>query len=159
MSPKGTYAGIGDCAGQIVRKEGFRGLYRGIGPSMAGIIPYAGTDIAVFEVAKKELLRVYGGEPPGWATVGTGMFSSTCAQTLSYPLALIRTRLQAQGMGGQADKYASAVDVLRQTVRNEGVLGLYKGLLPNLLKLTPAAGISWLVFEKTKILLGLDVRT
>ena len=62
-------------------------------------------------------------------------------------------------MGGQADKYASAVDVLRQTVRNEGVLGLYKGLLPNLLKLTPAAGISWLVFEKTKIFLGLDVRT
>jgi solute carrier family 25 phosphate transporter 23/24/25/41 len=36
--------------------------------------------------------------------------------------------------------------------------GLYKGLLPNIIKLAPAAGISWYVFEESKQVLGLDPR-
>ena len=36
---------------------------------------------------------------------------------------------------------------------------LLQGLLPNLIKLAPAAGISWYVFEETKLLLGVDPRT
>ena len=39
------------------------------------------------------------------------------------------------------------LDVLQKTVRREGFLGLYKGVLPNLFKLAPAAGISWFTFE------------
>lgn len=34
-----------------------------------------------------------------------------------------------------------------------------QGALPNLCKLAPAAGISWFVFEKTKMLLGVDARS
>lgn len=34
-----------------------------------------------------------------------------------------------------------------------------QGSLPNLFKLAPAAGISWFVFEETKMLLGVDVRS
>lgn len=44
-------------------------------------------------------------------------------------------------------------------VRREGITGLYKGLLPNLFKLAPAAGISWYIFEETKLLLGVDPRS
>ena len=32
--------------------------------------------------------------------------------------------------------------------------GLYKGSLTNLLKVAPAAGISWLVFEESKQFMG-----
>ena len=35
------------------------------------------------------------------------------------------------------------LDVFRKTVAGEGVRGLYKGLLPDMLKIAPAAGISW----------------
>jgi solute carrier family 25 phosphate transporter 23/24/25/41 len=35
----------------------------------------------------------------------------------------------------------------------------WQGLLPNLIKLAPAAGISWYVFEETKLLLGVDPRS
>lgn len=34
-----------------------------------------------------------------------------------------------------------------------------QGLLPNLIKLAPAAGLSWYVFEETKLLMGVDPRT
>jgi hypothetical protein len=36
---------------------------------------------------------------------------------------------------------------------------ILQGLIPNLIKLAPAAGISWYVFEETKLLLGVDPRT
>lgn len=101
----------------------------------------------------------YDGDPPHTAILGAGMVSSSIAQFVSYPLALVRTRLQAQGVGGRPLKYSGMADVFRQTWANEGLGGFYKGLLPNLIKLAPAAGISWYVFEETKLLLGVDPRT
>ena len=159
VAPPGTYKGITDCARQVYPKEGMRAFYRGLGPSMSGIIPYAGTDIATFEIVKQRMVEYYGGEPPGYALIASGMFASSVAQLVSYPFALVRTRLQAQGMGGEQNRYNGAIDVVVKTVRREGPTGLYKGIIPNLLKLAPAAGISWYTFEKTKILLGIDVRS
>lgn len=101
----------------------------------------------------------YEGRVPGHAILTAGMLSSSVAQFMSYPLALTRTRLQAQGVGGKPVRYSGMVDVLRQTVRNEGVRGLYKGAATNLFKLAPAAGISWFVFEECKLLLGVDIRS
>jgi hypothetical protein len=48
----------------------------------------------LFELFKEELLLRYDGDPPHVAIVGAGMLSSSIAQVVSYPLALIRTRLQ-----------------------------------------------------------------
>jgi solute carrier family 25 phosphate transporter 23/24/25/41 len=68
----------------------------------------------------------YAGRPPHLAIVAAGMASSVFAQFVSYPLALVRTRLQAQGVGGNPIKYSGMTDVFAQTLRNEGVIGLYK---------------------------------
>lgn len=46
----GQYLGISDCAKQILRKEGLVAFYKGYVPNMLGIIPYAGIDLAVYEV-------------------------------------------------------------------------------------------------------------
>ena len=46
----GQYSGMADCAKQILRKEGVRAFYRGYVPNTLGIIPYAGIDLAVYEV-------------------------------------------------------------------------------------------------------------
>ena len=66
-----------------------------------------------------------------------------------YPLALVRTRLQAQGLPN-SEKYSGMSDVVVKTVRKEGLLGLYKGMGPNLLKVVPAVGISYVVYESIK---------
>ncbi|KAG2432911.1 hypothetical protein HXX76_008641 [Chlamydomonas incerta] len=216
VSPPGTYNGILHAAYRIRRDEGVAAFYRGLTPSMIGILPFAGVDIALFEAFKEILYEKYDGRPPHMAIVGAGMLSSSIAQVVSYPLALVRTRLQAQsvlrpvhphhqlqqqhqpahaaagrgpshhvphagkpgvkhhhghhphlhhppapactGPGGQA-KYRGMVDVFRKTIQNEGIRGLYKGMLPNLLKLAPAAGIGWFVFEETKLALGVNPRS
>lgn len=150
------YGGIWQTAVRLARTEGLAAFYRGLVPSMCGILPYAGTDIALFEILNERLHDKYDGDPPHLAIIGAGMASSVFAQFVSYPLALVRTRLQAQGVGGNPIKYTGMLDVFSQTLRNEGAIGLYKGLLPNLIKLAPAAGISWYVFEETKLLLGVS---
>lgn len=48
-------------------------------------------------------------------------------QVVSYPLALVRTRLQAQGVAGVQDKYSGMIDVLQKTIAKEGVLGRWVG--------------------------------
>lgn len=154
-----TYRGIVDCAQKVLAQEGWRAFYRGMVPSMLGILPYAGVDITIFELLKERLLDEYeGAAPPAHMILAAGMLSSSIAQFAAYPLALTRTRLQAQGIGGKPIKYAGMGDVLRKTVANEGVRGLYKGSLTNLAKVAPAAGISWLVFEQAKLLMSVDPR-
>lgn len=122
----GQYSGIADCAKQIIQREGVTAFYKGYLPNMLSIVPYAGIDLAVYEVRETwkhaafilRLLSLYvlltpsipqtlkfawlnrnrGLADPGVTVlVGCGAISSTCGQLASYPLALIRTRMQAQG--------------------------------------------------------------
>lgn len=46
----GQYSGMVDCAKMILRKEGVKAFYKGYIPNLLGIIPYAGIDLAVYEV-------------------------------------------------------------------------------------------------------------
>jgi solute carrier family 25 phosphate transporter 23/24/25/41 len=67
---------------------------------------------------------------------------------------LLRTRLQASGSSGHPQKYTGFRDVLTQTLAKEGWRGLYKGLLPSIMKVGPAVGVSWIVYEDAKRRLG-----
>ena len=48
------------------------------------------------------------------------------------------------------------VDTLQSIVRDEGTRGLYRGLLPNFLKVIPAVSIGYVVYEQLKLLMGVD---
>lgn len=96
-----------------------------------------------------------GATPITWLLLA-GMFSSTMAQLVSFPLGLVGTRLKAQGMAGRPVIYSGMVDAFRKIWKHEGVRGLYKGLLPDMAKIAPASAISWTVFERSKSSLGAD---
>ena len=50
-------------------------------------------------------------------------------------------------MSGMGYQYKSIGDAIRVIVTHEGVGGLYKGIVPNLLKVAPSMASSWLSFE------------
>lgn len=54
----GEYSSIVDCANKIIKKEGARAFYKGYIPNILGIIPYAGIDLAVYEVIMNEILMI-----------------------------------------------------------------------------------------------------
>lgn len=147
----GQYKGILDCAVQVARHEGFRSFYRGYIPNCLGIIPYAGIDLAVYETVKNRWIRSHEDSPVPNTMVllGCGTVSSTCGQLASYPLALVRTRLQAQ-----TSKTASMSSLFTEIIKSEGFKGLYRGITPNFMKVIPAVSIGYVVYENTKTVLG-----
>lgn len=50
-------------------------------------------------------------------------------------------------MSGMGYQYKSLADAVRVIVAQEGIKGLYKGIVPNLLKVAPSMASSWLSFE------------
>ncbi|XP_059410781.1 mitochondrial adenyl nucleotide antiporter SLC25A23 isoform X2 [Carassius carassius] len=151
----GQYSSVADCAKQILQKEGVLAFYKGYLPNMLGIIPYAGIDLAVYETLKNAWLQRYaeGSPDPGvLVLVGCGTVSSTCGQLASYPLALIRTRMQAQASVKGAPQL-SMLALFRSIVSQDGVVGLYRGIAPNFLKVIPAVSISYVVYEHMRALI------
>jgi solute carrier family 25 phosphate transporter 23/24/25/41 len=156
LAQPGTYKGIINCLSTTVSKEGYSTLYRGLGPSLMGVIPYAGIDLAVYESLKSLYIShtdKTSNQPSVLPLFLCGLTSSTCGQIVAYPLSLIRTRLQAQGMKGLPVMYSGSIDAFKKIISREGFFGLYKGILPNFLKVAPAVSISYVVYEKTKSLL------
>ncbi|KAI3652611.1 hypothetical protein MP228_002036 [Amoeboaphelidium protococcarum] len=139
-------------AKQMYQKEGIRSFFRGIGPSLVGIVPYASIDLTAYETLKNQYIKHTGQKQPS-PTVH--LICGACAGALScavvYPLGLIRTRLQAQGTATHAIKYErGTVDVIRVTYAREGLKGFYKGLIPSLVKVVPAVSLSYICYEQAK---------
>eukprot|EP00918_Siedleckia_nematoides_P044640 GHVU01097603.1.p1 GENE.GHVU01097603.1~~GHVU01097603.1.p1 ORF type:complete len:215 (-),score=15.97 GHVU01097603.1:598-1242(-) len=146
-----TYAGGWDCLSGTYRREGLSALYRGLSPSIIGIIPYAAIDLSCFETLKRAYLRWHNysddHHPPVFVLLGCGAMSSALGQVVSYPLALLRARMQADGMPGRPRKYRSAREAFMRTITERGSRTLYRGVGPNLAKSVPAAAVGWAVYE------------
>ncbi|XP_019850971.1 PREDICTED: calcium-binding mitochondrial carrier protein SCaMC-3-like [Amphimedon queenslandica] len=154
LGTTGQYSGIINCFNKIRVTEGYRSFYRGLTPSLLGIIPYAGIDLAVYETLKNLWLKRHDESEPGvLIPLACGTVSSTCGQLVSYPLSLVRTRLQAQTSSPQGKETKGMIDTVYTITANEGVRGLYRGILPNFLKVIPAVSIGYVVYEKFKVLL------
>lgn len=155
----GEFSGLLDATRKIYRQGGLKSFYKGYVPNLMGIIPYAGIDLAVYETLKNRYLRTHDIStmvpPPFWILLLCGTASSTAGQVCSYPLALVRTRLQANI---SLDKSRNTMmGVFKDILRNEGFRGLYRGLTPNFLKVAPAVSISYIVYENVRELLGVNM--
>uniref|UniRef100_A0A3P8Z2N8 Solute carrier family 25 member 25 n=1 Tax=Esox lucius TaxID=8010 RepID=A0A3P8Z2N8_ESOLU len=156
----GQFSGIADCAKHIFRKEGMAAFYKGYVPNLIGIIPYAGIDLAVYETLKNWWLQRYAtdsADPGVFVLLACGTTSSTCGQLASYPLALVRTRMQAQA-SIEGGPQMTMSGLFRHIVKTEGASGLYRGLAPNFMKVIPAVSISYVVYENLKLSLGVVSR-
>jgi solute carrier family 25 phosphate transporter 23/24/25/41 len=157
VSMPGEYRGILHCIATIIRVDGVSALFRGLLPSVVGVIPYAGVDFAVYSSLRDVYTQRYPDKHPGVLTVFMcGALSSTCGQVVAYPLQLVRTRLQTQGMAGRPMLYKGMSDAFYKIWKCDGLLGFYSGILPNFMKAIPAVSISYIVYEQVSRGLGIS---
>ncbi|XP_012607158.1 mitochondrial adenyl nucleotide antiporter SLC25A24-like [Microcebus murinus] len=153
----GEYSGIIDCSRKLFKQEGVRAFFRGYVPNFLGIIPYAGIDLAVYELLKNYWLEHYSKNSvnPGiMILLGCSTLSHTCGQLASFPLNLLRTRMQAKAPMEEG-KTVSMIRLIQEIYSKEGKRGFFRGITPNVIKLLPAVGISCVAYEKVKLLMGL----
>ena len=156
---------IAQTAKKMWKQGGLLPYYRGLGMGLAGMFPYSAIDLFIFEnckhyvLARKAKRQRCHEEDVEMGNIITGMIGATSgaiSATVVYPINVLRTRLQAQGTVLHKPTYTGIVDVTRKTIQGEGVRGLFRGVTPNLLKVAPAVSISYVVYENSKTLMGLQ---
>ena len=151
-SHPGAYKSILDGTQRLYVSDGLLGFYRGLVPSLFGVSHGALQFMAYEQLKVHRGHRLDGGQNDLVAAdflVLSGL-AKIFAGSTTYPYQVVRARLQMY----DADRtYRNARDVVAQMWRKEGLAGFYKGLGPNLLRVMPSTWVTFLVYEKTKILL------
>lgn len=76
-----------------------------------------------------------------------------CAAT--FPIDLVRRRMQLEGAGGRARIYNTGLfGTFGHIIKSEGLRGLYRGILPEYYKVVPGVGIVFMTYETVKMLLS-----
>ncbi|KAG6357102.1 hypothetical protein INS49_014979 [Diaporthe citri] len=71
-----------------------------------------------------------------------GSLAGAFGAFMVYPIDLVKTRMQNQRSAAVGQQlYNNSLDCFRKVVRNEGVLGLYSGVLPQLVGVAPEKAI------------------
>ncbi|XP_052034480.1 calcium-binding mitochondrial carrier protein SCaMC-1-like [Apodemus sylvaticus] len=155
LGKTGEYSGIIDCGRKLLKREGIQAFSKGYVPNLLSIIPYAGLDLTIFELLKNYWLEHHAGNSvnPGIVIVlGCSTVSHTFGQLASFPLNLVRTRMQAVMLEKETIRM---MQLIREIYTKEGKKGFFRGLTPNVLKLLPAVGIGCVAHEQVKFFFGL----
>lgn len=72
-----------------------------------------------------------------------GSIAGAVGATAVYPIDLVKTRMQNQRAGSFIGElmYRNSIDCFKKVIRHEGVFGLYRGLVPQLLGVAPEKAI------------------
>ena len=156
----GMYGGVTDAIKGILSKEGFRGFYRGYSGGLARDVPFRVAQLTSFEAAKNLYLRTKRNNvssvnksklseeeevelsPLEAAICGAAAGSFSAA--ITNPLDRIKTIMMtdtAGVYGGSVAKCAAKI------FRDDGLSGLFKGVVPRVGYIAPSVCIFFVTYE------------
>ncbi|KAI3468036.1 hypothetical protein Pfo_024699 [Paulownia fortunei] len=148
-----VYNSLLDAFVKILQEGGLGELYRGLTPSLIGVIPYAATNYCAYDTLRKAYRKIFKQEKIGnIETLLIGSAAGAISSTATFPLEVARKHMQVGAVSGR-QVYKNMLHALASILEQEGIQGLYKGLGPSCLKLVPAAGISFMCYEACKRIL------
>ncbi|KPP65784.1 solute carrier family 25 member 36-A-like [Scleropages formosus] len=149
-----------ECIKRVYRADGFRGFYRGMTASYAGISETV-IHFVIYESIKRKLLEAKATasmdeedesvkDPSDFVGLMLAAATSkTCATSIAYPHEVIRTRLREEGT-----KYRSFFQTLTTVFKEEGYRALYRGLTTHLVRQIPNTAIMMSTYELVVYLLN-----
>jgi solute carrier family 25 (mitochondrial folate transporter), member 32 len=139
-----NYKGTLDAFRTMLRKEGVRGLYAGMVPSIIGIAHVA-IQFPLYESLKHEATVIKQCQPDDLQPTDLVVLSSVAkmiASTATYPHEVLRSQMHVSKAGATGVR-----DVCQRILQTEGIRGFYRGCLINLIRTTPAAAITFTSYE------------
>jgi solute carrier family 25 protein 38 len=147
-----TSKGLVSTLSAVAKKEGAKGLFSGLGSTVARDAPFSGLNLLVFTQTRalmKEVARMQNREVGAVDTFIAGALAGAGATFLTHPPDVIRTRVQlGQMMSAQGNGRASAPALsMASIVREEGIRALWVGSLPRVARRTIQQAITWSMFD------------
>ncbi|KAH9795070.1 Nicotinamide adenine dinucleotide transporter 2 [Citrus sinensis] len=150
--PEGTHSGrrgsiIIISLQNILKNEGLKGLYRGLSPTLLALLPNWAVSTIIDDLFPVKR------DGNSQLSVGKNMIAAAGAGAATAiatnPLWVVKTRLQTQGMRSNVVPYKSILSALRRIAHEEGMRGLYSGILPSLAGVSHVA-IQFPAYERIK---------
>ncbi|MCJ1356490.1 MAG: hypothetical protein MMC33_006485 [Icmadophila ericetorum] len=144
----------------IHRVEGWRALFKGLGPNLVGVVPARAINFWTYGNGKRIISEQFnGGQESAWVHLSAAATAGIVTGTATNPIWLVKTRLQldksnAEKSGTQSVRqYKNSLDCIVKTVRQEGIRGLYRGLSASYLGVSEST-LQWVLYEQMKLYLG-----
>ncbi|XP_043601998.1 mitochondrial carrier protein Rim2 [Bombus pyrosoma] len=136
--------GVYQCIKYIVKNEGTRALFKGLGPNLVGVAPSRAIYFCAYSKSKVAFNAIF---PPDTAVVH--VFSAFCAGfvacTLTNPIWFVKTRLQ---LDHRTNKI-TAMGCVQRIYRQSGILGFYKGIIASYVGISETV-IHFVIYEAVK---------
>mmetsp|Transcript_15349 Transcript_15349/g.18617 ORF Transcript_15349/g.18617 Transcript_15349/m.18617 type:complete len:287 (+) Transcript_15349:75-935(+) len=154
LQTSNQYKGMVDCFQQTVKKEGVKGLYRGMAAPLVGITPIFAVYFWGFDMGKS-IARKFEGKGPNEdvsipGLMFAGGFSALPGTVVMVPGDRVKVILQIQGQSDGPPKYNGPVDCFKKVLAEEGPAGLYKGTTLTLLRDGPGSVAYYGAYEIMK---------
>jgi hypothetical protein len=124
------------------------------------MVPNLALNYTVYGALKQQWLMrsdLEGAEGTTWnqpiglfGTVVCGSASAVVSSSFTFPIDLVRRRLQLEGFGSVQKVYSGPLDCAQSIVRSEGWGGLYRGIVPEFMKVIPGVCLTWVFYEGLK---------
>lgn len=171
----GTVSAAVDSAAAAVNsvtpRTGIVNFYRGFTPTMLGMLPYAGMSFLTHDtatdllrhpsIAKYTTLSKGKNHPEGkaaplrsWAELSAGGIAGLISQTASYPLEVIRRRMQVGGAVGDGHRLRIG-ETAAMILKEGGFRGFFIGLSIGYVKIIPMTAVSFYTYERMKLAFGI----
>ncbi|KAK9273864.1 hypothetical protein L1049_018676 [Liquidambar formosana] len=154
-----AYNGIKDVLKSVYTEGGVRALYRGVGPTLIGILPYAGLKFYIYEELKRHVPEEH--QKSIVMRLSCGALAGLFGQTFTYPLDVVRRQMQVENLQPtiQGDaRYRSTLEGLATIVRNQGWRQLFAGLSINYIKIVPSVALGFTAYDTMKFWLQIPPR-
>uniref|UniRef100_A0A0K8RJJ3 Putative mitochondrial carrier protein cgi-69 n=1 Tax=Ixodes ricinus TaxID=34613 RepID=A0A0K8RJJ3_IXORI len=144
----GHFNGTFDAFIKIARNEGITSLWSGLPPTLVMAVPATMLYFTAYDQMRGMLcarMEVQPALQPIWIPAMSGATARVFSATLISPLEMVRTKMQSKRLS-----YFEIGQAVRSLVNTRGVLSLYTGLGPTLLRDVPFSCIYWSMYELLK---------
>ncbi|KAJ9136141.1 hypothetical protein P3X46_033249 [Hevea brasiliensis] len=150
------------CTTRILQTEGVKGLYRGATSSFVGMAFESSLLFGIYSQTKQSLQRGLNSDvPTPQVIIPSAAYGGAIISFVLCPSELVKCRMQVQGTDSLVPKfsrYSSPFDCALQTVKNEGISGIFRGGFATLLRESFGNAVFFSVYEYVRYYMHLQLK-